>query len=154
MEFNFLTQNLKHFFYFRRELLELEKFLTFPGKKLSYPNLNKFLIHIHTHTHTHIYIYIYIYICTYTYLYFLVYLHIYIYMHTNTKKIVYCLAQHVWSWCKSNFFLLKKKTKAKIGRPEHSLTQHPLLPLTSQFWLSPQSRPSFQSGRHMCNNPK
>ena len=37
VEFNFLTQNLKHFFYFRRELLELEKFLTFPGKKTFLP---------------------------------------------------------------------------------------------------------------------
>ena len=73
--------------------------------------------HTRSHTHTHIYIhiyiciyiYIYIYICTYTYLCILIYFYIYIHMHTNTKKIVYCLVQHVWSWCKSNFFLLKKQ---------------------------------------------
>ena len=32
-------------------------------------------------------------------------------MHTNTKKIVYCLVQHVWSWCKSFFFTKKNKSK-------------------------------------------
>ena len=37
----------------------------------------------------------------------------------------------------------------KIGHPEHSLTPHPLRPITSHFCLSPPP-PSLQSGRHMC----
>ena len=103
----------------------------------------------HTHTHTYIYIYMYIYIlifsCIFTYLY--------IYAHKHKKNSI-LLGPTCLVMVQVQFFFTKKKTKAKIGRPEHSLTQHPLLPLTSQFWLSPQSRPSFQSGRHMCNTPK
>ena len=49
---------------------------------------------------------------------------------------------------------LRKKTKETIGRPEHSLTHHPLLPLASHFLLSRQPRPSFQNWRHMCITPK
>ena len=44
--------------------------------------------------------------------------------------------------------------KIKIGRPEHSLTLHPLRPITSHFCLNtsppPSPPPPPQSGRHMC----
>ena len=39
--------------------------------------------------------------------------------------------------------------KIKIGRPKHSVTLHPLRPITSHFFdLFP-----CQSGRHMCITP-
>ena len=38
--------------------------------------------------------------------------------------------------------------KIKTGRPEYSLTPHPLHPITSHFSLPPP--PRTQSGRHMC----
>ena len=43
--------------------------------------------------------------------------------------------------------------KIKIGRPEHSLTPHPLRPITSHFCLTPHPSSPPQSGRHMCITP-
>ena len=39
----------------------------------------------------------------------------------------------------------------KIGRPEHSLIPHPLLPVTSHFYLNTPNPP--QGGRQMCTTP-
>ena len=49
----------------------------------------------YTYMYRHVYIYIYIYI--------------YIYAHKHSQKkdflpMMYCLALHIWSWRKSNFF--------------------------------------------------
>ena len=41
----------------------------------------------------------------------------------------------------------------KIGRPEHSLTLHPLRPITSNFCLTPLPPTLPQSGRHICITP-
>ena len=41
--------------------------------------------------------------------------------------------------------------KIKIGRPEHSLTPHPLRPIRSHFCLTPPPPP--HSGRHLCITP-
>ena len=53
------------------------------------------------------------------------------------------------AWClvmvQIQFSLIKKK---KIRRPEHSLTLHPVSPITSHFCLNPSPPP--QVGRHMC----
>ena len=46
-----------------------------------------------------------------------------------------------------NFF---NKKKTKIGRPEHSLTPHPLTSDKISFLLYPNPP---QSGRHMCIIP-
>ena len=54
------------------------------------------------------------------------------------------------------------KTKLKIGRPKHSLTPHPIRPITYHFCLTlrpsppPSSPPALSpslSGRHMCITP-
>ena len=80
------------------------------------------------------------------------FIYLYTYAHKHKRNSI-LLGSSCLVMVQVQFFLLKK-TKVKIGRPEHSLTHHPLLPLTSQFWLSLQPRPSFQSGRHMRNTPK
>ena len=49
----------------------------------------------------------------------------------------------------ANLIFFNKK-KIKIERPEHSLTLHPLRPITSHFYLTPTTP---QSGRHMCITP-
>ena len=48
---------------------------------------------------------------TYTYMYrhVYIYIYIYIYAHKHSQKkdflpMMYCLALHIWSWRKSNFF--------------------------------------------------
>ena len=40
----------------------------------------------------------------------------------------------------------------KIGRPQYSLTPHPLRSITSHFYLN-LSPPPPQSGGHMCITP-
>ena len=49
----------------------------------------------------------------------------------------------------ANPIFFNKKKKKKFGRPEHSLTPHPLHSITSHFCLIPP----LQSGRQMCITP-
>ena len=108
--------------------------------------------HTHTRTHTHTHIYIYTYIHAYILIYSYIFIYLYTYAHKHKKNSI-LLGSTCLVMVQVQFFFTKK-AKAKIGRPELSLTHHPLPPLTSQFWLSSQPCSSFQSGRHMCNNPK
>ena len=48
-------------------------------------------------------------------------------------------------------FSLVKKIKIRL--PEHSLTPHPLCPITSNFCLTPTPHQPPQSGRHICITP-